>query len=105
MDHPEGAEALELHLNASAKRWEMLEVARISAGTGTRPIAKMQSPGLIGSSDSSGISSTAWSHFLDSGKASKDSLEKMLSNSFKYYGTDCPEGADLEFCLKASARR
>jgi len=47
MDRLEGVEASELCLNASAKRLETLEVARISAGAGTRPIAKIQSPGLI----------------------------------------------------------
>jgi len=43
---------------------------------------------------SPGISSTAWSHFLDPGRASKDSLEKTLSNSFRYSGMDHLEGAE-----------
>jgi len=56
MDHPEGMEALELRLNAMAKCWETLEVAWISAGAGTRPIVKIQSPDSISSSASLGSS-------------------------------------------------
>src|SRR6266699_165310 len=55
--------------------------------------------------DTSAISSMAWSQGLDSGRSSKDSLEKAEWKSRRCGGMCFPWSGGSEFRLKASANR